>query len=207
MITVFILFCSVPLVLDAARVTENRIVGGFPTLIHAHPYQLTFLFQKNFICGAVLITKDAALTAAHCVRLTSPDPADFSVRAGSSFSWFGGIEMDVDKVIPHPKFATFDYDIAVIKLVEALPLSSRIQPISISKVGGESLAGKMVKVSGWGVTIPFIPQSTSLILQETTLSIVKKSVCKQTTGYEFLTDRMICAKGVGPFSDSCQITP
>lgn len=47
---------------------DGRIVGGEPTTIEKHPYQLSLQYYGSHICGASIISADWALTAAHCVE-------------------------------------------------------------------------------------------------------------------------------------------
>lgn len=45
---------------------DGRIVGGEPTVIEKHPYQVSLQLLSYHRCGGVIISKDYVLTAAHC---------------------------------------------------------------------------------------------------------------------------------------------
>lgn len=45
---------------------DGRIVGGEPTFIEDHPFQASLLYYLSHRCGAVIISEDYLVTAAHC---------------------------------------------------------------------------------------------------------------------------------------------
>lgn len=47
-------------------VLDSRIVGGEPTVIEKHPYQVSLQLLSHHRCGGVIISKDYVLTAGHC---------------------------------------------------------------------------------------------------------------------------------------------
>ncbi|XP_074040374.1 trypsin 3A1-like [Leptinotarsa decemlineata] len=58
---------SLILLKDSVHAT-SRIIGGRSVQIEEFPYQLSLRYNGTPICGAALITKDRALTVAHCFR-------------------------------------------------------------------------------------------------------------------------------------------
>lgn len=45
----------------------RRLAGGHETLVAAHPWMATIWQKGSYICGAIIISKRALLTAAHCL--------------------------------------------------------------------------------------------------------------------------------------------
>lgn len=43
-----------------------RIVGGETTFIEEYPYQASLQYRFTHVCGAVVISENYVLTAAHC---------------------------------------------------------------------------------------------------------------------------------------------
>lgn len=82
------------------------IVGGNPALIERFPWQLSVRIDGNHRCGGSLISKNRALTAAHCFRAGQESFNQFTVLAGSTLrlgdggSWIIGVE----KFVQHPNF-------------------------------------------------------------------------------------------------------
>lgn len=44
----------------------GKIIGGDPSFIEEYPYQASLQYSSAHICGAVVISEDYVLTAAHC---------------------------------------------------------------------------------------------------------------------------------------------
>lgn len=51
---------------SVASILDGRIVGGEPTFVEEHPYQASLLYYSSHRCGAVIISEDYVVTAAHC---------------------------------------------------------------------------------------------------------------------------------------------
>lgn len=49
-------------------VLDGRIVGGEPTVIEKHPYQVSLQLLSRHRCGGVIISKNYVLTAGHCTH-------------------------------------------------------------------------------------------------------------------------------------------
>lgn len=58
--------CVAILAQAAPQKFGGRIVGGDPTSIEKYPYQASLQYSSTHICGAVVISEDYVVTAAHC---------------------------------------------------------------------------------------------------------------------------------------------
>lgn len=96
-------------------------------------------------CGATLIAPLWMVTAGHCTRGETGEPADWKVRIGSTSVTSGGELIDVEKFVKHPG-GVYGSDIALLKL--KTPATST--PIKIG--GGTPADGTATRIIGWGMT-------------------------------------------------------
>lgn len=85
---------------------DTRIVGGSPTTIDRFPWQLSLRIKSKHRCGASILTKNRALSAAHCYRPATDEIDDLTVLAGSTlrFGESGCYIVGLDKYIQHPNY-------------------------------------------------------------------------------------------------------
>lgn len=158
-------------------------------------------FQAQFCAGA-LIAPDWVLTAAHCVhdinnnRLST---ADIFVLAAVTDLRDDGQQLMIRNIIVHPNYnvATFDSDIALLKLETA-----SVPPAEeIGLYQGDPAVGSDATVVGWGDTTNSLGDFP-FILQEVVLQVVSNTDCNAASAYNGgITDNMICA--AAPGKDSC----
>ncbi|XP_018580028.1 trypsin-7-like [Anoplophora glabripennis] len=181
---------------------DGRIVEGDVANIENYPYQLSLLYEGDHTCGASIIDRRWALTAAHC---TDGIPATrFTVRAGSSLLGTGGQLIKVKHVHQHPgfDFSDMDFDIAVLELEEDIQFTKTASPIQLVDANVKYPAGSEAIVTGWGL----LDQDFHLLptyLQVVKVPIVSNEECAKAYG-DLLTDRMICAGYKEGGKDSCQ---
>src|SRR5690348_12693415 len=60
---------------------RRKIVGGEPTEIEKHPWQVALQLNGGFFCGGSIIAQKWILTAAHCFD-TSTQDTDWRAKAG-----------------------------------------------------------------------------------------------------------------------------
>ncbi|KAF2885458.1 hypothetical protein ILUMI_20738 [Ignelater luminosus] len=178
---------------------DGRIVGGRNATIEELPYQLSLLSEGSHICGAVILSENRALTAAHCTYGGPPEP--LSVRAGSTYLNQGGEIYQVLEYYSHPLYGTgpLDYDISVL-FVETIKLGSGAQPIPLCKENEEVEVGALATVSGWGTL--WTGGSLPITLQRVEVSKVSDSYCNSR--YDSITPRMTCYGFEEGGKDSCQ---
>lgn len=184
-------------VLDLVQ-AKDSIVGGEPTTIEVHPYQLSLQSYGKAICGATIIGANIALTSAHCTD--GIFASALSVRAGSSLRGSGGKVIQVYKINQHPKYnpRTLDYDVSVLSLAERIPFGDSTSPIALQGRGLGVNDGEPGIITGWGTLSSGGPSSSQL--QEATVNKINEQTCNEA--YGSITSRMICYGAPG--KDACQ---
>lgn len=87
---------------------------------------------------------------------------------------------------------TIQYDIALIKLPQAVTLNSYISTVPIA-YGTESYTGLMGRCLGWGVTIL---GSLSNVLRYVDAEVITNENCSSYDDYEmYIVDHHLCASG------------
>ncbi|XP_037710184.1 trypsin alpha-like, partial [Drosophila subpulchrella] len=130
----------------------------FALKIEQAPWQVSLQTQGHHICGGSIYSKDIATTAAHCFFTKDGRqlPAeDFIVRAGSAIKNSGGALVKVAAIRTHEMFeiTNFNYDIAVMRLSEALELTHKVQTIPLAEKN--PARGTPAFSSGWGYSLWF----------------------------------------------------
>ncbi|KAK3928828.1 Serine protease 55 [Frankliniella fusca] len=115
--------------------------------------------DNNPICGAAVLSRDAVLTAAHCVH--DKEAADLVVIAGEhrmGLAEPGAQQAGVAAVARHPDFnaASLHHDQAVLRLAEPLTLGGSVAAICLPEdQGGANLAAPAPAnncvATGWGL--------------------------------------------------------
>lgn len=178
---------------DKPKEDSGRIVGGSDADKGAYPWQVMLWEpkQKTF-CGGVLLNERWFISVAHCFttkRATEIKWKDVRIRLGKldqseiepeEFSTVMG------DIVLHPSFnkQTFDNDLALVRLKEAVTFTDYILPICLGdpKFIEESFFSKenqLGMVTGWGKLTERggVPR----ILKELQLPIVKRSACESST--------------------------
>lgn len=179
------------------------------------PFQLSLQVQGVHNCGASTISRQWAVTAAHCFIRDGEDtvqlqPADLSLRAGSSRRDEGGTVHKVTEVIPHHLYdpAVYDYDIALLKVKPLFRFGPNTRAIKLPPQNYSEVTGNKARVSGWGhrhvvnASAAFMAQNKFLanwkrgreennLLRMTNVTILSRGQCHEM--YPELTTRMLCA--------------
>ncbi|XP_069965943.1 serine protease SP24D [Bactrocera oleae] len=131
---------------------SSRIVGGQYAADGQFPHQIALYIRGGFACGGSIISESYVVTAAHCVtsRPGSKFPAsDFTVRAGSTQLYTGGVYKSVAETIVHPQYDDFVYDIALLRLSTKLSFNNQIKAIPLATA--EPPNRSPVTISGFGL--------------------------------------------------------
>ena len=176
-------------------VAESRIVGGVDAARGAYPF-----FVHGRGCGASLVARDVALTAAHC---NTPGVfADVVVGPYLSGSMTGAaVQRSVDYSVPHPNYnpVTQDLDLMLLKL--SSPVDT-VEPIAFNKAVYEPASGDSLTVIGFGALEE--GGSSSSRLQEVEVEAFSHSTCNDLYSGDINEKTMLCAGEAGGGQDSCQ---
>jgi secreted trypsin-like serine protease len=128
---------------------SGRIFGGEP----AKPGQFPFVVSLNNKvdgpwCGASVIDKKWAVTAAHCLQFFTAD--FFYILAGTTLLDAGGTNYTVVSIVTHPDFddSILTNDLALLQIQDEFVLDGTTQPIGIGDVSGNESCTAL----GWGST-------------------------------------------------------
>ncbi len=139
--------CAAALVLPLLAGHAAAIVGGTEDAGPLARSTVMVLNSKGGMCSAVVVARDAVLTAAHCVTTTPDHRVHFRSESGEP------VLIEPAAVTVHPEYdakaiATRrrSIDLALVRLAEPLP--DRLQPATLSA----STAAKdaALTVAGWG---------------------------------------------------------
>ncbi|KAM4702025.1 uncharacterized protein O3C94_002952 [Discoglossus pictus] len=184
---------------------DTRIVGGKDCKPGQCPWQALLVSDENEgFCGGTILSPKFILTAAHCINQTKY----FKVVVGENdLEKLEGTESThkVEKIIVHPRFVklTYDYDIAVIKLKEAINFTQYIIPACLPDpdFADDVLTNYDATVSGFGRIYERGIQAKKLqVLQ---VPYVKRHLCKESSSFS-ITDNMFCAGFSVEVKDACQ---
>lgn len=186
------------------NLVEERIIGGEDvTPPHRFPWMLGIVDVKEKVqCGATLISKLYALTAAHCAvaSILAPDKAKVLLGAfdldNPSREYVG-----IDRYIIHPKFdrRTYANDIALIKFIELVDFSHDVRPICLPS-GEFDTKDRDALVCGWGA-LDEVGTEYSKTLKFVELPTLPLPQCMEKYG-TMVTEQHLCAGGEK--KDACQ---
>jgi trypsin len=192
-----------------------RIVGGNLTDISKIPFQLSLQVEGEHHCGATTISRQWAVTAAHCViregeKRIELQPADLKLRAGSSRHDTGGTVHGVAQVTPHHLYDpdVYDYDIALLKVNPLFKFGPNIRAVKLPPQNFVEVTGAKARVSGWGHRDVMQPSAAAMsqnkflakwkpgrqegnLLRRTNVTILSRGLCHEI--YPEFTTRMLCA--------------
>ncbi|XP_042231314.1 neurotrypsin-like [Homarus americanus] len=184
----------------------GKIRGGIaPTKFDA-PWlatvrEKTLARAPQLLCGAVIISEDYVLTAAHCFELLAP--YTLVIRVGDYNSLEkepGEEEFDVDKIRVHEHYnevAFADNDITLVKIQRkfgrGITLGGRVQAACLPRVGEPTRTlGASCMIAGWG---RFHKNGTNTVLPRTAaVNILSDDQCYLPSGgVGNYTSSMLCA--------------
>lgn len=190
------------------------IIGGTDADIADAPWQVALVLSDpgypsdwyGQFCGGSIVSSWEIVTAAHCVdyggdlRL----PGDVLVLAGTatlSTSQKTGVAVESITVHPDWNDATFENDVAVLRLTEPIVLTPGVRE-AIALASTPVADGSSALITGWGNT------STSGIdyptrLKKATVETVSDAACNSAYG-GIASAIMLCATAGGFTIDTCQ---
>ncbi|XP_066594933.1 transmembrane protease serine 9-like [Prorops nasuta] len=128
---------------------SGRIVGGHDAPEGKYPYQVSLKYSGRHRCGGSILNERYILTAAHCIQGIVKD--SLSIAAGITELNKHGVEYKVDSFLVHPKYNSgrFLNDVGIIKVVEDIQFTDKIQPIKLLSKEPEKETYDVV-LTGWG---------------------------------------------------------
>jgi secreted trypsin-like serine protease len=188
---------------EEIKLGGRRIVGGEPTDIQKHPWQLALNIRRpngTYLCGGSYIAEKWVVSAAHCFRRSDPVDA-INAKAGATNYVDKGVWSQVDKFIIHEHYdrETYAHDIALMKL-KAVP-AARVLPLVDSSL--TIPVGQPLEVTGWGSTTE--GGQVSKVLLRANVPYVDSATCNGPDSYGGrVLSGMMCAGHRGGGTDSCQ---
>ncbi|EDV52583.1 seminase [Drosophila erecta] len=173
------------------RVTTNEKLGG---------YLMAIRYHNNFICGGTLIHELIVLTAAHCFEGRGLTEA-WSVDGGISRLSDDGTRRQVRRIIKSAQFkmATMNMDVAVMLLKRPM-VGRNIKTLSLCTT--PLTPGKILVVSGWGMTHPD-SDGPNHMLRTVLVPVIEKRGCRDVyRDTVAISDSMFCASVLGK-KDAC----
>jgi len=189
----------------------TRIVGGKVSQKHSRPYQgyLTGIIkgkEGHWSCGATLLNKKYALTAAHCVNASQVTGGAMTLTLGEHDTSAKTETINVQKIkvsaIVHPKYKDETLnDIAILKLLTPAKFNKNVVPACLPTDKSKTYIGMDAVVSGWGLTAE--KGSTSSVLKETTVKVIPNTAkeCLKSTEVKTVDAGKICVYKKG--TDHC----
>uniref|UniRef100_A0A146M4M7 Trypsin-1 n=2 Tax=Lygus hesperus TaxID=30085 RepID=A0A146M4M7_LYGHE len=95
----------------------------------------------------------------------------------------------------------YNNDVALLKLEKPVALTNDRPPMCLPQPG-QSFAGEMARVVGWGLTSENGTRSSWLL--EADVPILNQRTCKGLSGFMTITDGMLCASPLDGGVDACQ---
>lgn len=128
---------------------NGKIVGGSPTLIEYHPYQVSIEYHGRHLCEGSLHKTNIVISAGRCFE-EAINVGNLSVRVGSTNKGLGGQVFKVSAVKVHPEFNRTSNvnDIAVVNLIENVNITWDIRTMKLASLTPKT--GTSAIVSGWG---------------------------------------------------------
>lgn len=160
------------------RSRARRIVGGSVSET-SWPWMAEIVYGDKHHCGAVLISMNLLLTAAHCIFHDGNQiyANSLQVKLGSKFRLSAAAQtVRISDIFIHHSFklSTLENDIAVIKLEKEVIATSSVWPICLSGLA-EFSEGASVLMTGWGRTHPEGEFASEL--REAEVPVVSASQC------------------------------
>ncbi|XP_015977705.2 testisin-like [Rousettus aegyptiacus] len=196
------------------RAVPTRVVGGTNAELGRWPWQGSVRLWGYHMCGASLLNRRWALSAAHCFEKNN-NPFEWSVQFGelSSKPSIWNLEAyhnryQVEEIIMSPMYlGASAYDIALLKLSSAVTYNKYIKPICVLDSFRNFQNRTDCWVTGWGDIREDMELPPPYILQEVQVGIIDTSICnylysRPSFRHDIWGD-MVCAGYAHGGKDAC----
>uniref|UniRef100_A0A8C3RIJ6 Peptidase S1 domain-containing protein n=1 Tax=Cyanoderma ruficeps TaxID=181631 RepID=A0A8C3RIJ6_9PASS len=201
--------------LPLARSVASWIVGGHEAAEGAWPWVVSLQVLRGgvrfvHLCGGVLLSRRAVLTAGHCVDGRTDPCAWRAVLGVHNLQKHGPhtARRRIRRIMVHSQFRreTFENDVAVFELRSAVRYSLYIQPMCLPPAALlQPLENSSdCYISGWGRTAE---KGNGLCSLLATSSPTHRGVtlCNSSQGYAgLMNDKALCAGAWAGGTDTCQ---
>ncbi|XP_030822445.1 granzyme M-like [Camarhynchus parvulus] len=176
---------------------QPSIIGGHEAKRHSRPYMAFLQFGAGHACGAALLHRRWALTAAHCL---SGRPWHKGRLLVGLHNWRDDEEEDTQSftirtVCPHPGYdrRMMENDLLLLQLDGKVTLSRTRQLIPLAS--REPAPGARCSLAGWGVVDPQ-GRRLSPTLQEMDVTVMDTRMCNNSRFWHGkIGPAMICFQG------------
>ena len=192
-----------------AVASTPQVVGGQPSPISAHPWQVIVIGGESELCSGSLLTPTIVLTAAHCAIGLTADQMEVFAGLTTVSQRSPGDALQVSAITRNPGFIpapTYANDLALLTLATPVPASTGARTIALP-VGvdaGWPASGTPATISGWGVTSPGSSQSSDQLLAGTVTVLAGPGQPCGQYGGAFDPSTTICAGLPDGTVDTCQ---
>ncbi|XP_034238301.1 trypsin iota-like [Thrips palmi] len=190
---------------------ESKIIGGKTSHVDDARFMVQVITIESRdpktnlstinICGGTMVSTTHVLTAGHCI--VSKDVGKLRIFVGTSDYLAQGKNGRVVKAKAfrvHPKFTVIRnkddeygyFDVAVIRLQEAVLPSAKTSAIAITPAGAEPKDGASIEVAGWGI---YRRQDISRKLRRATFKVISRAQCKKYFGNAFNAQEFCITSG------------
>ncbi|XP_036255589.2 LOW QUALITY PROTEIN: granzyme M-like [Molothrus ater] len=159
---------------------QPSIIGGHEAKRHSRPYMASLQFGGVHVCGAALLHRRWALSAAHCLPKRSWHNGRLLVGL---HSWRHHEEdtqsFTIRAVCPHPGYdrQTMENDLLLLQLDRKVTLSRTRQLIPLAS--REPAPGARCSLAGWGLVDPQ-GRRLSPTLQEMEVTVMDTRMCNNS---------------------------
>ncbi|KAH8331872.1 hypothetical protein KR067_000211, partial [Drosophila pandora] len=146
---------QISFVLAAAFKNDGKIVNGTTAAPGEFPFVVSLRRSKsgNHSCGATLLNSYWVLTAAHCVRGSTPEQVD--VQYGSQRLARNTTQLvKVAAIHVHPGYDPqnkYVHDIALLQLKDYVSMNKRAQPVRLPEPRQHTPGNASAVLAGWGL--------------------------------------------------------
>ncbi|XP_035900043.1 trypsin 3A1-like [Anopheles stephensi] len=176
---------------------SGRIINGNKVNIAQYKHALSLWIDGRYTCGASIITRLHALTAAHCVNTIVDSPTRALLYGATTYLDQPIYRIKVRRISVHPSYnplaASRDYDVAVLRAPKkAFVGKPNMAPIELQETAVS--AGTNCYAVGWGwydnsIALP------SKQLRHTNLKIESDSSCSEIFRKPITPDQICSLNG------------